>query len=183
MQDRNDDLASKCGTAIVTFSSNEVNMSMGFDAVPTHYAASVMTALATVSNGKTPVVVKNPSVVDNTTINNSSDGGDDMDKRLVVLEAEVAHIKSSIAEIKEDTRRISSDATDAKRDTAVILQKSLDFDASLSKKPSVDYFDAKFSGLETKIADVKVWMLGVLFASFAMPTIFFLINLYLRKGQ
>lgn len=183
MQDRNDDLAVKCGTAIVTFSSNEVNMSMGFDAVPTHYAASVMTALATISRRSTPVVVKSPSVVDNTTIHNSSDGGDDMDKRLAVLEAEVAHIKSSMAEIKEDTRNISSDSTDAKRDTAVLLQKSLDFDASLSKKPSVDYFDAKFSALETKIADVKVWILGVLLASFAMPTIFFLLNLYLKKGQ
>ena len=37
-----------------------------------------------------------------------------MDKRLAVLEAEVAHIKSSMAGIKEDTRKISSDSTDAK---------------------------------------------------------------------
>ncbi|CAI1926338.1 Uncharacterised protein [Serratia entomophila] len=116
------------------------------------------------------------------TLMNSTDGGDNMETRIAVLEADVAHIKNDIASIKEDTRKISSDATDAKRDTAVLLQKSVDFDSSLSKKPSVDYFEAKFASIETKISDVKTWMLGVLLISFAMPTIFFLINLYLKKG-
>lgn len=142
---------------------------------------------------KGPVIISHPELskmeafsvvkgVYTPTNGSTDDGGDNMESRITALETDVANIKISISDIKEDTRKISSDATDAKRDTAVLLQKTLDFDASLSKKPSVDYFETKFLGLETKISEVKTWVLGVLLASFAMPTIFFLINLYLRKS-
>ncbi|EJI5002495.1 hypothetical protein OEE08_004932 [Escherichia coli] len=173
------------GKLVIAYSDkNGSTVGLEFSSVASSQATLLMKACSVAASDKekrivTSVVMDDTEIIQTT----SDDGGDDMDKRLAVLEAEVAHIKSSMAGIKEDTQKISSDSTDAKRDTAVLLQKSLDFDASLSKKPSVDYFEAKFSALETKIADVKVWMLGVLLASLAMPTIFFLINLYLKKGQ
>lgn len=172
------------GKLLIAYSDkNGSTVGIEFSAVASSQATLLMGACSVAASGKEKRIVTSAALDDTEIIQTTSDdGGDDMDKRLAVLEAEVAHIKSSMAEIKEDTRKISSDSAEAKRDTALLLQKSLDFDASLSKKPSVDYFEAKFSGLETKIADVKVWMLGVLLVSFAMPTIFFLINLYLKKA-
>ena len=168
------------GKLVVAFSNDEgSSIGVEFASTTQKTATAIMGICASNIGDRTGRLVTSSSSSDN--LENPSDGGDNMEKRLAVLEAEVAHIKSGIAEIKEDTRKISFDATEAKRDTAVLLQKSLDFDASLSKKPSVDYFDAKFSGLETKISDVKTWLLGVLLLSFAMPTIFFLLNLYLKK--
>ena len=172
------------GKLVIAYSDkNGSTVGLEFSSVASSQATLLMKACSVAASDKEKRIVTSVVMDDTEIIQTTDDGGDDMDKRLAVLEAEVAHIKSSMAGIKEDTRKISSDSTDAKRDTAVLLQKSLDFDASLSKKPSVDYFEAKFSALETKIADVKVWMLGVLLASLAMPTIFFLINLYLKKGQ
>lgn len=175
-----EEASGKKGKLVVSFSDDEgSSVGVEFSSTTQETATAVMGICASTFGDQTGRLVTTSSSGD--TLANSFDGGDDMEKRLAVLEAEVAHIKSSIGEIKEDTRKISSDSTDAKRDTAVLLQKSLDFDASLSKKPSVDYFDAKFAGLETKISDVKSWLLGILLVSFALPIIFFLINLSLRR--
>lgn len=109
-------------------------------------------------------------------------GGGDMLTRIVKLESDVGHIKDNTLFVRDQMLKVSSDASDAKRDTAVLLQKSVDFDASLSKKPSTDYFDAKFASMETKISDVKVWVLGIFLLSIAIPIITFLLNLYLKKA-
>nr|WP_239670407.1 hypothetical protein [Pantoea vagans]DAL13943.1 MAG TPA_asm: hypothetical protein [Caudoviricetes sp.] len=172
---------SRLGNLVVTFSNDEGStVGVEFSSTTQQTATAIFGVCASAIGSGTGRLVSSTSPGD--TEVNSTDGGDNMETRIAVLEADVAHIKNDIASIREDTRKISSDATDAKRDTAVLLQKSVDFDASLSKKPSVDYFDAKFAGLETKISDVKVWILGVLLISFALPTIFFLLNLYLKKG-
>jgi len=102
------------------------------------------------------------------------DGGDNLEKRLAVLEAEVAHIKSDISDIKKDQRTIASDAASSSSDIKVVLQKLIDIDTNLSTKAGKDYVESAVSGM-------KVWLLGILLISIAMPVITFLINLYLKK--
>ncbi|WP_308891029.1 hypothetical protein [Enterobacter hormaechei] len=41
-----------------------------------------------------------------------------------------------MADIKTDNRKLSSDTSDIRKDVAVILQKLVDIDEKLSKKPS-----------------------------------------------
>ncbi|ELY2059347.1 TPA: hypothetical protein LTW44_003219 [Enterobacter hormaechei] len=59
-----------------------------------------------------------------------------MEKRIALLESDVSHIKGDIADIKTDNRKLSSDTSDIRKDVAVILQKLVDIDEKLSKKPS-----------------------------------------------
>lgn len=94
---------------------------------------------------------------------NSSDGGDNMDKRIAVLESDVAHIKSDISDLKTDQRKATSDISDAKKDIAVVLQKLLDIDEKLSKKPSTsEMTTAITSAVNKQIVWTIVTALGVL---------------------
>lgn len=163
MQARNADIAGKSGIATVTFSSKEFNMSMGFEAVPTHYAASVMAALSTVAGKTTSVVVKSPLIADNTAINNPGDGGDNMEMRLAVLENDVSHIKADISDLKTDVKKNSEEISEVTKDVAVILQKLVDIDANLSKKPSTNEMTTAITtAVNKQIIWTIVTALGVL---------------------
>ncbi|WP_240431466.1 hypothetical protein [Pectobacterium parmentieri] len=65
-------------------------------------------------------------------------GGDDMlEVRVAKLEANVEDIKANLAEARADIRILREASAQTSRDVAVILQKQLDVDEKLSKKPSV----------------------------------------------
>lgn len=64
-------------------------------------------------------------------------GGDDMLVRIAKLEANVEDIKANLAEARADIRDLRKTSADTSRDVAVILQKQVDVDEKLSKKPSV----------------------------------------------
>ena len=134
---------------------------------------------------KGPVIISHPQLssmeafsivkgVYTSSDSSTDDGGDNMEYRIAVLETDVARIKSDISDIKTDQRIIASDAASASSDIKVVLQKLIDIDANLSTKAGKDYVESAVSGM-------KVWLLGILLLSIAMPIITFLINLYLKK--
>lgn len=107
--------------------------------------------------------------------NHGGGGGSMLEARVAKLEADVENIKINLSEAKTDIRAMLKITSDTSRDVGVILQKLVDIDANLSKKSGKDFVDSK-------VGEIKVWMLGILLLSIAMPTITFLLNLYLKKG-
>ncbi|AYH12559.1 hypothetical protein C5E24_06655 [Pectobacterium parmentieri] len=60
-----------------------------------------------------------------------------LEVRVAKLEANVEDIKANLAEARADIRILREASAQTSRDVAVILQKQLDVDEKLSKKPSV----------------------------------------------
>ncbi|MBF4186953.1 hypothetical protein I1S38_21545 [Serratia ureilytica] len=102
-------------------------------------------------------------------------GGDMLEPRVAKLEADVEHIKINMSEVRADVREIKASASDTQRDVAVILQKLVDIDSSLTKRPTADAMESKFNGM-------KLWFISILLLSIAMPVITLLVNLYMKKS-
>lgn len=101
-------------------------------------------------------------------------GGNMLEARVAKLEADVENIKVNLSEARMDIRELTKSSASIKTDISTALQKLKDIDEKLSTKASKDFVD-------TKAGDIKVWMLGLLLLSIAMPIIMFLLNLYLKK--
>ena len=101
-------------------------------------------------------------------------GGNMLEARVAKLEADVENIKVNLSEARMDIRELTKSSASIKTDISTILQKLKDIDEKLSTKASKDFVDSK-------AGDIKVWMLGLLLLSIAMPIIMFLLNLYLKK--
>ncbi|HHH0255254.1 hypothetical protein WFQ12_21900 [Yersinia enterocolitica] len=102
-------------------------------------------------------------------------GGDDMiEARVAKLEADVENIKTNLSEARSDIRDLKITAAETGKDVGIILQKLVDIDEKVSNKAGKDF-------VNSKVGEIKVWMLGVLLLSIAMPIIMFLLNLYLKK--
>lgn len=84
-------------------------------------------------------------------------GGSMLEARVAKLEADVENIKTNLSEARADIRdlRISLDKTN--RDVAVILQKQVDIDDKLSKKPSLSEVQNAISSAVNKQI---VWTVG-----------------------
>lgn len=121
---------------------------------------------------KGPVVISHPDLssmdayrvvkgvyTPHNSINN--DGGDDMETRLAVLESEVAHIKTDVSELKSDTKTVLSGISATQKDVAVILQKLVDIDSALSKKPSTNEMTAAITSAVNKQI---IWTIGIALA-------------------
>lgn len=103
-------------------------------------------------------------------------GGDNMlEARVAKLEADVENIKTNLMETRADIRDLTKNSASTKTDVSTILQKLVDIDEKLSNKAGKDFVDVKVGGL-------KIWMLGILLLSIAMPVISFLLNLYFKKS-
>ncbi|AKL09765.1 hypothetical protein AB184_30755 [Klebsiella oxytoca] len=123
-----------------------------------------MGACSVAATGKEKRIVTS-AVIDDTEIiqTASGDGGDDMDTRIALLESDVARIKGDISDIKTNNQKLSSDTADIKKDVAVILQKMVDIDEKLSKKPSnSEMSTAITSAVNRQIMWTIVTALGVL---------------------
>ncbi|HFG4793923.1 TPA: hypothetical protein ACIVHZ_005000 [Salmonella enterica subsp. enterica serovar Thompson] len=94
-------------------------------------------------------------------------GGAMLEARVAKLEADVENIKTNLAEARSDIRELNKNYASIKTDVSVLLQKTVEIDTALSKKPTAD--------------SLKVWFLTILLFSVAMPVITFLINLYIKK--
>ncbi|MCE1478224.1 hypothetical protein L8P40_03965 [Enterobacter kobei] len=101
-------------------------------------------------------------------------GGNMLEARVAKLEADVENIKVNLSEARMDIRELTKSSASIKTDISTALQKLKDIDEKLSTKASKDFVDSK-------AGDIKVWMLGLLLLSIAMPIIMFLLNLYLKK--
>ncbi len=97
-----------------------------------------------------------------------------LEARVAKLEADVENIKVNLSEARMDIRELTKSSASIKTDISTALQKLKDIDEKLSTKASKDFVDSK-------AGDIKVWMLGLLLLSIAMPIIMFLLNLYLKK--
>ncbi|HIA5714224.1 TPA: hypothetical protein ACWQQG_000986 [Yersinia enterocolitica] len=102
-------------------------------------------------------------------------GGNDMiEARVAKLEADVENIKINLSEARSDIRDLKITAAETGKDVGIILQKLVDIDEKVSNKAGKDF-------VNSKTGEIKVWMLGILLLSIAMPVIMFLLNLYLKK--
>ena len=78
-------------------------------------------------------------------------GGDDMlEARVAKLEANVEDIKTNLAEMRADILDLRNALSDTRRDVAVILQKQIDIDEKLSKKPSLSEVNSAISSAVNK---------------------------------
>ncbi len=152
----------KLGNLIVTYSNDEGGtIGVEFSSTTQQVATEIFRVCASTIGENTRKLVSSTSPGD-TTIN-STDGGDNMESRLAVLESDVAHIKVDITDIKVDNRKSSSDTADIKKDVAVILQKLVDIDDKLSKKPSnSEMTTAITSAVNKQIVWTIVTAIGVL---------------------
>lgn len=102
-------------------------------------------------------------------------GGDNMlEARVAKLEADVENIKVNLSEARADIRELTKNSASTSADVSTILQKLVDIDEKITGKAGKDFVDSQVSGL-------KVWMLGILLLSIAMPVITLLVNLYMKK--
>lgn len=97
-----------------------------------------------------------------------------LEARVAKLEADVENIKTNLAEARVDIRELVGTSSTTKTDVSTILQKLVDIDEKIGSKAGKDFVDSQVSGL-------KVWMLGILLLSIAMPVITLLVNLYMKK--
>lgn len=107
--------------------------------------------------------------------NGGGGGGDNMlEARVAKLESDVENIKANLSEARADIRELTKLANVTNTNTVSILEKIVFIEEKISTKAGRDFLD-------TKIGELKVWILGLLLLSIAMPIITFLINLYLKK--
>ncbi|NMR48549.1 hypothetical protein HCO47_10630 [Citrobacter braakii] len=97
-----------------------------------------------------------------------------LEARVAKLEADVENIKTNLSETRLDIRGLVSTSSATKTDVSTILQKLVDIDEKITGKAGKDFVNSQVSAL-------KVWMLGILLLSIAMPVITLLINLYMKK--
>ncbi|CRY63124.1 Uncharacterised protein [Yersinia kristensenii] len=135
--------------------SNEAGSLIGveFTSVAQSDATIIMAVCAGVSD-------ENPRMMSSSTTRTgeiSLSGGDNMDRRVAVLENDVGRIKSDIAEIKTDYRALTTPVNETRRDVAIILQSLVDIKSSLDSKPSKSDVDAKISSSSNKQI---IWTIG-----------------------
>lgn len=124
-------------------------------------ATMIFTACSSALGGRETKFVTSHPLAHNDITSNGHDGGDNMEKRIAVLEAEVSHIKSDVAEMKVDVKKASTDTANIQKDVAVMLQKIVDIDTALSKKPSTSDMTAAIASAANKQI---VWTIGIAIA-------------------
>ncbi len=68
-----------------------------------------------------------------------------MEKRIAILEVEVAHIKKEVAEIKATVSNIDGNVNSIDKNMALVLEKLSTIKETLDKKPSIESVDRKIS--------------------------------------
>ncbi|ENL4043663.1 hypothetical protein JY549_17095 [Serratia marcescens] len=93
-----------------------------------------------------------------------------METRIAVIEASVGHIKADITTLKDDVGNTKADISEVKRDVAVILQKLVDIDTNLSKKPSTSEVSAAIATATNKQI---IWTIGIAMAILGLAKFMF----------
>lgn len=151
------------GKLLIAYSDkNGSTIGIEFSAVASSQATLLMGACSVAASDKEKRIVSSSAIDDTEIIQTATnDGGDDMEKRLAVLETEVSHIKSDVSDLKTDVKKIASDVASVQRDMAVVLQKVIDIDKGLSEKPSTGAMTGAIASATNKQI---VWTIGIAFA-------------------
>lgn len=163
----------KSGLLAVTYTKNDGSqLGVEFTSASENVATAVFAVCASTLGKSTGRLVSSSS--SGNTVEMKDNGGDDMERRIAVLESDVTRIKNDISELRVDQKTLVSGVSDIKTDIKLALQQLTEINDKLSNKASKDHVDVK-------VGEVKIWILGVLLLSIAMPIIFFVLNLYMKK--
>lgn len=132
------------GKLLVTYSNSE-GSSVGVEfSSATQEAATQIFGVCASALGSQPRKLVSTASSGNTE-KKSDGGGDNMEKRLAVLEVEVSHIKTDVSELKKSSASIESTVNSIDKNMAVVLEKLTTIKAEIDKKPSSDTVDKKIS--------------------------------------
>lgn len=141
--------AEKQGKLLVAYSIDDGStVGVEFSSASQETATAVFGICATTLAESTGRLVTSSSLGD--TSGNSSGGGENMEKRLAVLDAEVSHIKLDVSDIKQKISSIEVTVNSVDKNMAVVLERLENIKESLSKKPSTDAIEKRIS--EAKLA-------------------------------
>lgn len=122
-------------------------------------------AKASSFHGLTGIQASSVSTQSSGMLQSSSSGGGGDDRMLGVqvakLQSDVENIKSNLSETRADVSRLRESSADTARDVAVVLQKIVDVDEKLSKKPSNSEVQTLISSAVNKQI---LWTIGTGFA-------------------
>ncbi|WP_259349649.1 hypothetical protein [Enterobacter sp. RHBSTW-00175] len=140
------------GKLLIAYSDQSGStVGLEFSAVASSQATLLMGACSFAASDKQKRIVTSVGMDDTKIIQTSTeDGGDDMEKRISILEIEVAHIKKDVTEIKTTVSKIDTTVNSLDKNMAVVLEKLSSIKDSLDKKPSSDAIDRKIT--EAKLA-------------------------------
>jgi len=119
------------------------SVAIEFSSTTQENATAVMGICASTLGSKPDRVVTSDELGNTSSIHIG--GGGSMDKRLSVLESEVAHIKGDVFEIKKSVSAVEKTVNSVDKNMAVLMVKIDNITDSLSKKPSSDAVDKKIS--------------------------------------
>lgn len=112
----------------------------------------------------------------------SSDGGDNMEKRLTVLETDVSHIKKDVGELKSDVSVLVDKFQSLDKNMATAVTKlDVKLDAiteSLANKPSIDAVENRISKAQLSVI---LWVPSIITAIAAIITGFYKLVVFLDK--
>ncbi len=93
-----------------------------------------------------------------------------LEARVAKLEADVENIKLNLAEARSDIRELVGTAASTKADVSVILQKLIDIDKDLSKKPSTSDMTSAIASATTRQI---IWTIGIALAILGLARFMF----------
>lgn len=102
--------------------------------------------------------------------NGNGGGGSMLEARVAKLEADVENIKLNLAEARSDIRELVGTAASTKADVSVILQKLIDIDKDLSKKPSTSDMTSAIASATTRQI---IWTIGIALAILGLARFMF----------
>ncbi|EOG2800383.1 hypothetical protein AB8F75_03265 [Salmonella enterica] len=146
----------KTGKLLVAFSDDEgSSVGLEFAATSQKTATAIMSiCCSTFGDDKGRLVTTSNS---SDTLDKSSDGGDNMEKRLAILENEVAHIKGDVSELKSTANTVNLTVNSIDKNMAVVLERLEFIKDSLAKKPNTETVDRKIS--ESKVSQI-IWTIA-----------------------
>ncbi|WP_234016108.1 MULTISPECIES: hypothetical protein [Cronobacter] len=140
------------GKLLMTF-SDTIGSTVGIElsSIASTKASILMQAVQIAASDSAGRVVSSSSLSDNGLIKTTTtDGGDNMESRVAVLENDVSHIKSDTKELKTSVSELTSTVNSIDKNMAVVLERLETIKESLDKKPSTDAVEKRIS--EAKLA-------------------------------
>lgn len=142
------------GKLLIAYSDKSGStVGLEFTSVASEQATFLMGACTVAASGKHKRIVTSTPMSNTHSIeSNTGSGGNDMEKRIAVLEADVAHIKGDVSEIKSSVSSLNATVISLDKNMAVALEKLSGIKDSIDKKPSTD-------AVEKRIAEAKLAIL------------------------